>query len=95
MTKLRITTCRIFQTWATASFNQRYKPQPASPSLTKQNLAFSSLTQSLPVLAKGIFHQGLNEEEIKDYKQAAYEPAGDVTDKDDKASKVPQELWIR
>ena len=43
---------------------------------------------------KGFFTKASIEEETKGSKQAAYEPAGDVTDKDDKASKVPQELWL-
>ena len=42
---------------------------------------------------KGFFTKAFIEEETKGSKQAAYEPAGDITDKDDKASKVPQELW--
>jgi hypothetical protein len=42
------------------------------------------------------FHQSLNEEETKDNKQAAQEPAADITDEDDKTSKVPQETqsWL-
>ena len=43
---------------------------------------------------KGFFTKASIEEETKGSKQAAYEPAGDVTDKDDKASKVAQELWL-
>ena len=44
---------------------------------------------------KGFFTKASIEEETKVGKQAAYEPAGDITDEDDKASKVPQELRLR